>query len=367
MGLLLLSLMPAIAIFEAWQNLGVWMHTRYYTYLLPLAVVVLIEALRPQDQKLWPWAKYTIAAVFIGLAGFNLVTAAAPFSSNWIDAPDFRVHIDNLALSSFATVAAIIAALMWPWFNKSAIGIALVVSCSLSMFSGQSITNFLKTNFGQELGYENIARVLSEFIPQNETDRTVIYGQNELLQRAVFSARSGGIEIRPESESGLDIADIDPTKAWLVTVGDTVLRGIDEPTITGLGYKMYSLDPENTLIPRYETITSFSSACSGKGDAEWACGSETSIVLTSGISNKATVDLIFELSEAASQNEIEFVLGDDSIRGKFEPGISSVFVKFTNTSPADKLTIRSLPNQSSTIGPQERFIRPMWGYSADTK
>jgi phosphoglycerol transferase len=367
MGLLLLSLMPAIAIFEAWQNLGVWMHTRYYTYLLPLAVVALLEAIRPHDKKLWPWAKYTVAGVFIGLAAVNLVTAAAPFSSNWIDAPDFRVHIDNLALSSFATVAAIIAALMWPWFNKSAIGIALVVSCSLSMFSGQSITNFLKTNFGQELGYENIARVLSEFIPQNETDRTVIYGQNELMQRTVFSARSGGIEIRPESESGLDIADIDPTKAWLVTVGDTVLQGIGEPTIIGLGYKMYSLDPENTLIPRNETVTSFSSACSGEVDAEWACGSETSIVLTSGLSDKATVDLIFELSEAASQNEIEFVLGDASIRGKFGPGISSVFAKFTNTSPADKLTIRSLPNQSSAIGPQERFIRPMWGNSADTK
>jgi phosphoglycerol transferase len=367
MGLLLLSLMPAIAIFESWQNLGVWMHTRYYTYLIPLAVVALLETLRPQDQKLWPWAKYTVAGVFIGLAGVNLVTAAAPFSSNWIDAPDFTVHIGNLALSSLAIVITIIAALIWPWLNKSAIGIALVVSCSMSMFSGQSIANFLKTNFGQEMGYENIARVLSEFIPQNETDRTVIYGQNEVLQRTVFSARSGSIEIRPESQSGLNIAEIDPAKAWLVTVGDAVLKGIGNPTIVGLGFNMYSLDSKNSLAPREKTISSFSSACSSEGDAQWACGSETSIVLSSGFSNKATVHLIFELSEAASQNEIEFALGDASIRGKFGPGISSVFIKFTNPSPTDKLTIRSLPDQSGAPGSQEKFMRPMWGYSSETK
>jgi phosphoglycerol transferase len=362
MGLLLLSLMPAIAIFEAWQNLGVWMHTRYYTYLLPLAVVALLEALRKQDQKLWPWAKYTIAAVFIGLAGFNLATAAAPFSSNWIDAPDFKVHIGNLGLSSFAIVVSIIAATIWPWFKKTAIGTALVVSISLSIFTGQSITDFLKTQFGQEMGYEHIARVLSEYLPQDEADRTVIYGQNEVLQRTVFSAMSGSIEIRPQSDSGLDIADIAAEKAWLITVGDSVINGFSEPTIVGQGFKMYFLKPGDSFSPRSQTIDGFSAACPTELDSEWVCGAETFIDLPGVFPIKAAVDLIIEVPDSLAGKEIEFLLGDSSLSGKFDGGIQSLYIKFNNSTISDELIVRLLGAPEPGTTAEEKLIRPIWGF-----
>jgi len=43
-GISLLNMMAVVAVFEAWQNLTTWMHTRYYSYLIPLAVIALIEA-----------------------------------------------------------------------------------------------------------------------------------------------------------------------------------------------------------------------------------------------------------------------------------------------------------------------------------
>jgi hypothetical protein len=39
-------MMAVSALFEAWMDLLTWMHTRYYSYLIPLFVIVLIEAFR---------------------------------------------------------------------------------------------------------------------------------------------------------------------------------------------------------------------------------------------------------------------------------------------------------------------------------
>ena len=361
MGLLLPSLMAAIALFEAWQSLGVWMHTRYYTYLIPLAIVVLIEAITGGEQKLWPWAKYAVTGVFFGLATINLITAAAPFASNWIDAPDFYFQITNLALSSFAAVVSIVAALIWPWFRKTALGIALILSVSLSIFSGQSNTDFLKSTFGQEMSYEHIARVLRDFIPQNEVDRTVMYGQYEVLQRTAFSALSGGIEIRSLSEGALEIGGIDQAKAWLLALGDAEVIGFSEPTIVGAGYRMYSLDSSNSLIPRNERVIEFSNACPNIEDSDWACGSMTEVTLQGGFPSNANVDLIIELSPEASEGEIEIVLGGAVASGKFSPGINAINVKFSGTSPVETLLIRAKSSDAIGLGIDSRFVRVLWG------
>jgi hypothetical protein len=196
MGLSLLSLMPAIAIFEAWQSLGPWMHTRYYAYLIPLALIALIEAYANLGDRIWAWAKYVVVAVFLGLSGFNLVTAAIPYASNWIDGPDFRMHMDNIVLSSISILIAMALTILWIWKTKAAMASALVVALVLAVVSGSHTTNFLKTTFGYESPYEHLARVMNGYIPQNELDRAVIIGQFEMIQRTVFSAQSGGIEIR---------------------------------------------------------------------------------------------------------------------------------------------------------------------------
>jgi hypothetical protein len=365
MGLSLLSLMPAIAIFEAWQNLGPWMHTRYYTYLLPLALIVLIEAYANHADRIWPWAKYVVIAVFLGLSAINLVTAAIPYASNWIDAPDFRMHMDNLVLSSISISIAMVLAILWIWKTRAAMAIALVVALGLSVMSGSHNTNFLRTTFGYETPYEHLARVMSGYIPQAELDRAVIIGQFEMIQRTVFSAGSGGIEIRHPVDV-IARSDIDPSKAWLITIGDQVVDGFGEPTVSNPGYKLYSLDPANSLQPRNETIAEFSNPCSNPSDSDWSCGAETSITLSSPFPRNTSFELVFEVSDWAAGQELEFILGDATIVGSFEEGISGVFAKLPNTTSSEFLTIRLKSPDSTESSAGKPFIRPIWGYSRAT-
>jgi phosphoglycerol transferase len=365
MGLSLLSLMPAIAIFEAWQNLGPWMHTRYYAYLIPLALIALIEAYVNYGDRIWAWAKYVVVVVFLGLSGFNLVTAAIPYSSNWIDGPDFRMHMDNIVLSSISTLIAMVLAVLWIWKTRAAMASALVVTLVLAVVSGSHTTNFLKTTFGYESPYEHLARVLSGYIPQNELDRAVIIGQFEMIQRTVFSAQSGGIEIRHPVDV-LSRSDVDPAKAWLITIGDQVVEGFGEPMVSNPGYKLYSIDPSNSLKPRIHTIEDFSNPCPSSSDSGWACGAETSLSLTSPFPRNTSLDLMFEVSDGLAGKELEFVLGDATVVGSFDAGIAGVFAKLPNTGSSEVLTIRlkSPDNDSSFEG--ERFIKPIWGYSRAT-
>jgi len=223
----------------------------------------------------------------------------------------------------------------------------------------------LKTTFGYESPYEHLARVMSGYIPQNELDRAVIIGQFEMIQRTVFSAQSGGIEIRHPVEV-LTRSDVDSSKAWLITIGDQVVEGFGDPTISNPGYKLYSIDSSNSLKPRIATIEDFSNPCPSTADSGWACGAETSITLTSLFPRNTSLDLMFEVSDQLAGQELEFVLGDATIVGSFEEGIAGVFAKLPNSSAAEVLTIRlkSPDNDSSFEG--ERFIKPIWGYSRAT-
>jgi phosphoglycerol transferase len=358
-GLSIFSLMAASAIFEAYYTGEVWLHTRYYTYLLPLAFVVLISALKGKDQKLWPWVKFPSLAVFLGLAAINLVTAAAPYASNWIDAPDFRNYINNIPFSFLAILLSVLAALIWVWRSNAAIVLALVISITSSVFSGSVNTGFLKDTFGEEGGYEHIARILSGYIPQSETDRAVLVGQYEVLQRTAFSSLTGSLELRPPVEV-LDKSDIDSSRSWLVTVGDQAVSGFEEPTIVGGGYKMYSLDPSNSTKPRTSTIESYSGACLGSNSQEWACGLETRISLNKAFSPNSRVDIILEVSENFAGQEFEFTLGDASLKGKLDGGVVGLSVKFSNSFEEEYLQIRVSGLSSSSQNQNQEFIRPIW-------
>ena len=361
-GLSIFSLMAASAIFEAYYTGEVWLHTRYYTYLLPLAFVVLISALKGKDQKLWPWVKFPSLAVFLGLAAINMVTAAAPYASNWIDAPDFRNYINNIPFSFLAILLSVLAALIWVWRSNAAIVLALVISITSSVFSGSVHTGFLKDTFGEEGGYEHIARILSGYLPQSETDRAVLVGQYEVLQRTAFSSLTGSLDLRPPV-GVLDKSDIDPSRSWLVTVGDQAVSGFEEPTIVGGGYKMYSLDPSNSTKPRTTTIESYSGACPGSNSQKWVCGLETRISLNKAFSPSSRVDIILEVSENFAGREFEFTLGDASLKGKLDGGVVALSVKFANSFEEKYLEIKVSGLTSNSQNQNQEFIRPIWASS----
>jgi len=361
-GLLLASLLPAIALFESWANLGALMHTRYYSYLIPLAIVALIEAAVHHDLKLWPWAKYSVVAVFLVLGGINLATAAMPYSTNWVDAPDFKMHIDNLGLSFVFTAIALVAAVVWLWRSKASMAVGLIIAVAASAFSGVHSTSFLKSAFGYETPYDHVSRVLRSFLPQNELDTVFLIGQYEMLQRTLFSSLTGSGEIKSATDS-LDISEIEPTRSWLVAFGDQVLTGFDEPAIVGDGFKLYSLSPTNSLKPREESIKELTGACLEASQQAWSCGGEVSFALTQPFSAKATVDLIFEVSDWAAGKELEFVLGDSSFVGQFGKGLSSVYLRFANSYPGDTMTIRIKQEGAEELTESQKFVRPVWGFS----
>jgi|694.fasta_scaffold44913_2 phosphoglycerol transferase len=363
MGIALLNMMGAIAMFEALINFDVWMHTRYYTYLIPLAILVLIEALVRQEHKVWPWAKYSVVAVFLGLSFYNLATNAAPYSSNWIDAPDFRALIDNLPLAQLSIIVGVIASIVWLAKAKAAVVISLVLAVFFAVFSGAHNSNFLKNTFDGETAYEHVARVLRDFIPQEELDRAVLIGQNEMLQRTVFSSLTGSASILGSPEGSLDRSEIDSSKSWLIAIGEPVLTGFEKPTISGLGYNMYSLNSSNSLAPRNSRVTNFTNTCSGQSKIDWACGSETTITFDEPFPSNANVDLIFELAESAAGDDIELVLGEAVISGRLVAGLNSVNVKFSNASPVASLVVRSLAKPAASGSEAQPLIRPIWGLS----
>jgi phosphoglycerol transferase len=357
-GLSLLNMMAVSAIFEAWGNLDVWMHTRYYSYLIPLAGVVLLEAYARSNTPSKPLVKRIVVVIFLVVAAVALFTAAIPYGANWIDAPDFKFHIDNLVLSSIFIIVSMALAIWWLWDSKTPLLIAVIVSLIASMFSGSYISNFLSMSFGKDSTYDQLGRVLRDYLPQDELDKTVLIGENQtLLERALFVALTGQAKMIRAGEDAIAVESLDPSVRWLVKVGQANISGLPEPYILGTEYSIYSLKPDNQLTPRNNDAGISSNACAEPANLGWVCGTDTLVSLSKSVSPSGEIDLIIDVSEEASTSEIEFVLGESVLAGTFPKGIYSLTLSFTNVGSESELLVRTKQSANTTGSEEVRFVR----------
>ena len=354
----LLNMMAVAALFEAWLSLTNWMHTRYSSYLIPLALVVLVEAIARTDVGNKKLTKRIVVGIFTVLSAIALITAAMPYGANWIDAPDFKAHIDNAILSSFAIVVAIALGIWWLWNEKTPMLVGLIFALVASLGAGTYISSFLQASFGQDITYDDLGRVLRNYLPQDELDRTVLVGDNNTaMERALFSALTGQARPVLAPESGFDLASLQPEDRWMVKLGDPLISGLGDPTIAGPGYSLYSLSELNSLTPRSNEATSFSSPCLDSDFSDWVCGTETVVSFAQPFSRSAQIDLIVEVSASAANGDIEFVLGDSVLTGTLPSAIYSLKLTFANSAVADKLIIRQTTGSLNEEGAVQKFVR----------
>lgn len=357
-GLSLLNMMAVTAVFEAWQYLFTWMHTRYYSYLIPLAIVVLVEAYSRNPISSNQILKRVVVGTFLIFASVALFTAAIPYGANWIDAPDFRFHIDNVVLSSTLIVISIGFAIWWLYDSKKPMLFALMIGLISSTMSGMHISNFLVASFGQDSTYDQLGRVLRNYLPQAELDKTVLIGDNNTsMERALFGSLSGSAAPILAPETGYDLSDLPRETRWVVKVGEPNVIGLDEPALTGPAYNFYSLDSMNSLVPRFTDKFKLASSCGQPENQAWSCEGLAEISFEKQAPVGARIDVIFEVTEIASSSELEFTLGDSRLSGTLPPGIISLTLDFKNSSPSNTLQIRSATNEPSKGSKSEKFIR----------
>jgi phosphoglycerol transferase len=354
----LLNMMAVTALFEAWQGLTNWMHTRYSSYLIPLALIVLVEAFTNSHVVTNKILKRAVVGTFLILSTIALITAAMPYGANWIDAPDFRAHIDNPAFSSFAIVVAIVLAIWWIWKEQAPMLAGLIFAVLAAIGSGTYISTFLVQNFGQDTTYDHLGRVLRDYIPSDELSQTVLVGDNNsTMERALFASLSGSARAVLAPAEGLDLTELGTTNRWLVKVGEPVINDLGEPTIQGRGYALYSLSDSNSLVPRKNEYLGATSLCASGDSAGWSCGSETLVSLTGPLPERVRIDIVLEVSEAATKGEIEFAVGDSSVKGTLPEGIFTTSLSFNNSTSSESMIVRFIAPPGSEISADEKLVR----------
>jgi hypothetical protein len=292
------------------------------------------------------------------LSIYALATAGVPYGANWVDAPDFRAHIDNPVLSSIAIVSSIIIAVWWLWDKRTSMLIGLGLAFLLAIGSGSHISGFMQENFGKDVVADQLGRFLLHYLPQEELDAAVIAGVNNTeMERALFGAMSGGARIINVPDSGTDLSQISPDASWLITIGDPVITGIGEPDVSGVGFSLHSLNQANTKEPRSSDVASISNLCRDADIALWSCGVETVVKLKQGFGRDATVDLLFEIADTRKLTEIEVVVGGVTRRGDLSPGVYALTLNFYNANPNDELLIRQLGVDSNEDNQRDNFVR----------
>jgi hypothetical protein len=355
-GLAIANMMAVTAVFEAWIELFVWMHTRYYSYLIPLALVVLAEAwARGATGKAF-WLRASVIGIFSIFSGYGFFTASAPYNTNWVDAPDFKFHIDNPAISGFLIVTTFIAGLVYMFHARSALLVGFVVLFAAYLGSGQHITSYLFENFGYEVVSDDVARILREALPQDQIHRTVLVGPDSVkLDRVLFGVLSGSARSHVASGVSRDLSFIQPDDLWVVTLGDVQLEGLGQAAVSSLGFSMYALSEEAKIESRSGQPFNIGSLCELPENTGWSCGPETSIPLEGGVQGGSVLDIIFEVH--GDNQEVVFALGASRLEGTFKKGVWATTIRFQGEGVAPNLSIVStLPIASETTD-EERIVR----------
>jgi hypothetical protein len=225
-----------------------------------------------------------------------------------------------------------------------------------SVFSGAHITTFLVANFGKDTSFDHLSRVLRDYIPQDELDKSVVVGESHTnVERVLFGSLSGGAKLGQVGETGFDISNVDPEVRWVVNAGENVVRGFGPAHISGPGFAIYSVNEGNQFVPRNNDVLSIAGLCL---DQVWGCGNEVRVKLESNVGRAGVVDLILDVSEVASQGNIEFVIGDVVLAGQLPPGTFALSLNFPTQSEIGNLIIRAaLDSEAARSGPTDRFIR----------
>jgi hypothetical protein len=355
-GLAIANMMAVTAIFEAWIELFTWMHTRYYSYLIPLALVVLAEAWARSAPGKTKLLKFIVIGVFTLISGFAFLTSAQPYGTNWVDAPDFRFHIDNPAISGFLIVTMLTAGLVYLFHARSALLVAFVVLFSAYLGAGQYITSYLFEKNSGDMVSDILARMLREALPQDQIDRTVLVGTSPVeLDRALFGTLSGSARAQLVPGVSSDLSFIQSDDLWLVALGDIQLEGLGPVTVNGLGFSMYSLSEGAKITsPAGEEVT-FSSPCTLPENTGWSCGSETSIYWSDEVQGGSVVDIIFEVH--GDNQEVVFALGSSRSEVSYTKGVWATTIRFPGEGAVPNLSIvRNVPQASETEG-EERLVR----------
>ena len=355
-GLAIANMMAVIAVFEAWIELFTWMHTRYYSYLIPLALVVLAEAWANRETERSSWLSKIVIGIFTVISGYAFFTLAKPYGTNWVDAPDFKFHIDNPVISGFLIVATLIAGLVYLVHARSALVVGFVLLITAYLGAGQYITSYLFEKYGQDIVSDNLARILREALPQEQVDRTVLVGPGAVeIDRALFSTLSGSARAHAVSGVSSDLSFIEHHDLWVVTLGDVQLEGLGPVTVNGLGFSMYSLSEEAKITSPAGEQVKLSSPCTLPKNTGWSCGSETSISWAEAVQGGSVVDIIFEVH--GDNQEVVFALGDSRSEGSFKKGIWATTIRIPGEGAGQSLSIVSAVPQVSVTQDEERLVR----------
>jgi hypothetical protein len=156
---------------------------------------------------------------------------------------------------------------------------------------------------------------------------------------------------------GLDLAELGSANRWLVKVGEPVINALGQPTIKGSGFALYSLSDSNTLVPRKNDFLSSTRSCASGDSPGWSCGTETIVSLTGSLPQRVRIDLVLEVSEAASKGELEFVVGDSSLKGKLPAGIFTIALSLNNSTSSESMIVRATTPPGSEISADEKLVR----------
>jgi hypothetical protein len=69
------------------------------------------------------------------------------------------------------------------------------------------------------------------------------------------------------------------------------------------------------------------------------------------------IDVVLEVSEGASKWELEFVVGDSSVKGPLPEGVFTLSLSFNNSTSSESMNVRFIAPSGSEISADEKLVR----------
>jgi hypothetical protein len=200
--------------------------------------------------------------------------------------------------------------------------------------------------------------MLSNYLPENEVNKTVLVGNDGvLMQRVLFYSLSGGASAVGGQTETFDVESLPEETRWVLAFGESFPPNLGDAHLTGPGYALFSTVGPQEVTPRTSESVDFSNRCADVLLNEWACGEQTEIKVKGGFPANAKVSLIIEGDDLLAGSEVDIALGDSVGTIILPKGKYSLSISFTNSTPESTLLIKLKQPEGAAEVISRKFIR----------
>jgi phosphoglycerol transferase len=334
------------------------LHLRYYSFALPLLLVVAAGQLHSSAPPTSRRSKVLVAFPIGILVLYCLHSNLRPFAPNFIDSPDFIGLIRDPQWFWLISVTSLLCLAAWIWDTKVGVRSYFVAVVPLSLFAlTVSTTNDLRSRIVSD-PYVEAGIFARQYLHPEETSQLIVAGADlgQVFRTLLYFDRP---KVKMVVVPTWGSPPLENDTRWLLRIGEGPAAKDAFFEITGPGYSLSRIGDPNRIDFKEGFWPGIIRQASGLYAAEswgaWSSAAAVTLEFVKPLPDHFSVHLVARAIEGNAGKELRAKVGDEVVAFTLGENFEERVLPFKNPGQSNRLVIE-VPPPAKQAGPDLRSL-----------